>query len=189
MAIGVPGEIRAYEYAHKHFGGKLPWKALFEPTIKLCRDGFIISPSQAAAIRQSERFIRNDPGLKLVHQSSFVSCFYYEFICSETFVKNDGSGKLYDVGDMIKRPKLATTLEIIANESADAFYNGSLSDLIVEEISERGGIITRKDLLDYDLDVREAIKIELNDSFVAYTTHAPSSGPILAFMLNILQGM
>ena len=101
---------------------------------------------------------------------------------------NNETGQLYGAGDKITRLKLADTLQTIADEGADAFYNGSLSQSIVDEIQANGGIITRQDLLDYDLDVREAIRIDMNDSFVAYTTHAPSSGPILAFILNILQG-
>ena len=103
-------------------------------------------------------------------------------------MKNNQTEELYDVGDVITRPKLADTLETIAREGADAFYNGSLSQSIVDEINARGGNMKLQDLIDFDLDVREAIQIELNNSFVAFTTHAPSSGPILAFILNILQG-
>jgi gamma-glutamyltranspeptidase / glutathione hydrolase / leukotriene-C4 hydrolase len=86
------------------------------------------------------------------------------------------------------RPKLARTLRIIADEGVDAFYNGTLTDQIVDEIQIRGGIITKQDLADYQVDLREAVQIDLNGSLTAFTTHAPSSGPILAFIFNLMQG-
>jgi len=96
---------------------------------------------------------------------------------------------LYAANDIMKRPKYAATLEIIAQQGADAFYTGTLADKIVKEIQDRGGIITKQDLANYQADFREALSVKLNDSLTAFTTQAPSSGPILIFILNILRGI
>ncbi|CAF3773833.1 unnamed protein product, partial [Rotaria sordida] len=170
LAIGVPGELRAYKKAYDEFGGGVLWKELFQPTIQLCREGFHVSEAQAKAIKQTTRVILDDPAMR------------------ELFIKNPDTNELYVAGDLMKRPKLARTLEIIAEQGVDAFYTGELSDKIVKEIRARGGIITKQDLVDYDIDFQEALSIDLNSSITAYTTHAPTSGPILTFILNILQG-
>ena len=66
LAIAVPGELRAYKKAYQEFGGGVKWSALFEPTIRLCEEGYIITPPQAEAIRQSANFIFADPTLRFV---------------------------------------------------------------------------------------------------------------------------
>ena len=48
--IGVPGELKAYRLAHNLYG-HLPWKSLFEPTIKMIREGFPLSPATARALK------------------------------------------------------------------------------------------------------------------------------------------
>jgi gamma-glutamyltranspeptidase len=106
----------------------------------------------------------------------------------ELFI-NKATNKLYAAGDIMKRPKLAATLKIIAEKGANAFYTGELADKIVKEIQDRGGIITKQDLADYQVDFHEALNVSLNDSLTAFTTQAPSSGPILTFILNILRGI
>lgn len=64
LAIAVPGELRAYQLAYKTFGGGVSWKELFEPTINLSRNGYVISVSQGAAIAQSRSDILKDPTLR-----------------------------------------------------------------------------------------------------------------------------
>lgn len=191
LAIAVPGEVRAYERAYNQSGGGVPWRDLFQPTIDLCRNGYVISPSQGEAIRQSKDFILADPTLKF--EFTFIenieSIFEIFFFSRAFFVKNNQTNELYTTNDIMKRPQYADTLQKIADHGADAFYTGELADTIVKEIQDHGGIITKQDLAEYQVDFQEALNVSLNESLTAFTTHAPSSGPILMFILNILRGM
>ena len=48
-SVGVPGSIRMVALAHREHG-KLAWKRLFDPAIRLARDGFAVTPRLYAVL-------------------------------------------------------------------------------------------------------------------------------------------
>ncbi|XP_072443092.1 glutathione hydrolase 1 proenzyme-like [Chiloscyllium punctatum] len=169
LAIAVPGEIRGYQLAHQRHG-RLPWKQLFEPSIKLAKEGFPIHRALADAIEERKEDIEKDQSL----------C---EIFCNS-------NGKVLQENEIIKFPRLAATYQILADEGADTFYNGSLSQQIVTDIRNAGGIITLEDLKEYKAHYalsEDMVNISIGDHTL-FVPNAPSSGLVLGLILNILKG-
>jgi gamma-glutamyltranspeptidase len=89
-------------------------------------------------------------------------------------------------GDTIRRTALARTLARVAAEGPDAFYRGPIADALLAKIRATGGIMTQADLDAYEVKVAPALKGTYRGRTV-YTTHAPTSGPVLLHMLNLVE--
>lgn len=103
---------------------------------------------------------------------------------------NPQTGDVYREGDTLHNPQLAETLKIIAREGADAIYSstGSLGHALVNEIQAHGGIVTMDDLRVYQPKFAPSVSAKLFQGDTLHTTPIPSSGCVLAFILNILEG-
>lgn len=134
-----------------------------------CNNGFELPPSQAKFLKYCESKILNSKPLR------------------ETFV-NTINNEIYSAKSIIKRPKLAKTLEIIAREGESAFYNGSLTDTIVDEIQSAGGLITKNDLMSYECLVKEPVTYKLRNNILLNSAPPPSCGLLLNFILALLDG-
>ncbi|KAL1281524.1 hypothetical protein QQF64_000327, partial [Cirrhinus molitorella] len=166
LLIAVPGELRGYELAHKRHG-KLKWSELFEPSIKLAREGFNIGKALAKAIKENGHIILKNTALCKVFCSS--------------------NNSLLKENDIISFPNLAETYKKIAAEGPDVFYDGSLTPSIMNVINAAGGNITREDLKNYKPVLNDSV---LNFTLLDYTVYvpdAPFGGPVLALILNILK--
>ncbi|XP_041069164.1 glutathione hydrolase 1 proenzyme-like [Carcharodon carcharias] len=166
-SIAVPGEIRGYALAHQQHG-RLPWKQLFEPSIKLARKGFPVGKSLAVALETN----------KVQIEASASLC--------DVFCKKN-SKQILSENDLIYFPKLADTLQMIADKGPNAFYDGPIAEDIVHYVSQSGGLISRDDLKQFKASQETPINVTL-DEYTMYVPGAPSGGPVLALILKILEG-
>ncbi|XP_009461959.1 PREDICTED: gamma-glutamyltransferase 5 [Nipponia nippon] len=162
--IAVPGELRGYEEAHKRYG-RLPWKALFEPTIKLLSEPLVISPVMAK-IMHHPKF--SSPGKKLC-----------PLICDgQRFLKH---------GETFRWPALQETLRTVAENGATAFYEGQIGKALVEDIRKAESTISLEDLRAYKAEVSPALNITLNNRTTLFSPGPPMGGAVLMFILKVLE--
>src|SRR5207245_2840233 len=72
---------------------------------------------------------------------------------------------------------LARTLQLIADSGPQVFYQGSIAELIVQEMARGGGLITRDDLARYQTKWRDPIGITYRGHTI-YTMPPPSGGGV-----------
>jgi len=132
-SIATPGELHGFWTVFTRFGsGKVAWKDLFQPAIKLAREGFPVSSNLALVLADRESDIMADEYMK-------------------TAFTDPRTGRVYEEGDMLKRQQLADTLEELANatDPVQLFYQGGMAQTIAAEFKERGGYVTIEDLANY----------------------------------------
>ncbi len=164
-AIGVPGSVAGLAYAQKKYG-KLTLAQVMAPAIRLAREGFALSYEDAQDLR--------NPKYHLV-----------EFAESRRIFQRDG--QYYEQGEILKQPELAQTLQRIAN-NPDDFYHGEMARQLAAFVHKGGGLITAKDLADYEVKEREPVHGTYRGMDI-YSAPPPSSGGVaLLEILNILEG-
>ncbi|XP_008291967.1 gamma-glutamyltransferase 5-like [Stegastes partitus] len=164
--IGVPGELRGYEELHKQYG-KLPWAKLFEPTIRLAREGFPVPAFLGRALSFD---------MVKAHVEKSALC---EIFCNK-------NKTVLSAGDVLKFPQLAETMETIAKQGAQAFYTGKIGHDLIQDIKAAGGTLTMEDLKSFQVKVSDAWVVPLGDAQM-YIPPPPSGGPLLAFILRIMK--
>ena len=95
-------------------------------------------------------------------------------------------GRLLKAGDTIHRTNLSRTLQTIAKEGPGAFYKGPIADAIIDKVRRTGGILSHEDLENYQVQVQNALEGSYRGRKI-YTPHAPTSGPVLIHMLNLME--
>lgn len=138
LSVGVPGLVRLMEEAHRRHG-RLPWRALFEPALRLAEQGFAVSPRLSAllAAETPERF------------SPAARRHFFP----------DGRKPL-GTGHLLRDPDYAATLRSLAGQGAEALHSGRIAAAIVAAVAAAQptpGDLTAADLARYRTIEREPV--------------------------------
>lgn len=162
-SIGVPGSVAGMVYAEQKFG-KLTLKQVMAPAIRLAREGYALSWSEARDLHDK---------------------YLSQFAESRRVFQRDGND--YQPGEIFRQPDLARTLERIAAQPDD-FYHGRLAQELAAAMQKGGGLITADDLAHYEVKEREPIRGTYRGYEVISAPPPSSGGTVLIESLNILEG-
>ena len=137
QSVGVPGVTAGMCRAHEMFGS-LPLERVLEPAVHYAREGFEADPTTCLMIA---RFMPN-----LVRYGEAGSTFLSD-------------GYPPPPGARVVQRDLADTLERIGREGKDALYRGEIAAAIDEEMNRNGGVLSAKDLAEYEAQVLEPVRV------------------------------
>ncbi|XP_025955917.2 glutathione hydrolase 7 isoform X1 [Dromaius novaehollandiae] len=164
LLVGVPGMIQGMHQAHQLYG-RLPWSELLGLVAGVAQDGFNVTHDLAKAVSE----------LKDLNYSDKFR---------ETFLP-DGQPLL--PGMFVRRLDLAAILELVGAEGASAFYSGNLTQEIISEVQNYGGVLMEEDFSNYSVMVENPVHTIYRGHLV-FSPPPPHAGPALITALNILEG-
>jgi len=165
-AAGVPGTVAGLALALERHG-TLSLKEALAPAIRLARDGFVVPHRFTEGLEQARDRLQRWPATR------------------DTFYKEDGSAP--QPGETFRQPELAATLQRIADQGIEGFYQGETARLIVEEMQRGEGLITLEDLASYQPAVRQPVQGNYRGYDIFSMSPPSSGGTHIVQILNILE--
>jgi len=166
LAIGVPGTVAGLHLAWKE-RGKLPWKRLVGPAIRLAEEGFPVSETLSASLKK------------------FLPKFTH---CPATMAAFTKAGTPFEPGERLRQPDLAKSLRRISKQGPAGFYRGETARLLLAEMKRGGGLIKAPDLRAYRAERREPVRGNYRGVDIIAMPPPSSGGIALIEMLNVLEG-
>ncbi len=163
-AITVPGAAAGWhDLLARH--GRMTLADVLTSAIYYASEGYPVHPVFGAGWKASENFLRNSPN-------------------TEDYLPG---GHAPEVGQFVKLPGLARTLQAVAEGGPEAFYTGPIADSIVATVQEQGGLMTHDDLKNHTSTWGDPIGTDYRG--VVVYEHPPNGQGLAALMaLNIAEG-
>jgi gamma-glutamyltranspeptidase / glutathione hydrolase len=133
--------------------------------VVLARDGWTLDEVHAVDLRSAS---------KRMSEAGFD-------MSAAIFHKPDGSP--YQAGDVWRQPELAATLQRIAEQGRDGFYEGPFAVYMAEQVQALGGIWTAGDLADYQAIEREPLSFDYRGHEIIAMPPPSAGGVVLRQIL------
>jgi gamma-glutamyltranspeptidase/glutathione hydrolase len=165
-AVTVPGAVRGWEDLLKRHGRMTLGETLAD-AIYYAREGFPVSPVVGAswASPASETLLRQRP-----YAQDYLP-----------------GGRVPAVGQRVRLPDLARTLQAIADGGANAFYTGEIAASIVDTLQEYGGVMILEDLKGHRSTWHTPIETDYR-GITVYECPPNGQGLVALQALNIAEG-
>ncbi|MHB8911659.1 MAG: gamma-glutamyltransferase [Lysobacter sp.] len=165
-SAGIPGLPAALVHLAQQYG-RLPLKTSLAPAIRIAREGFPIYARLEKGYATRRAVMERYRGTRAV----FLA---------------DGTPPT--VGETLKQPDLARTLELLAEKGHAGFYRGEVAKKLLAAVREESGQWRADELAGYQIREREPIRLKYRNWQIT-TAPPPSSGGVaLAQILQILEG-
>ncbi len=163
LAAGVPGTIAGLAAAHQKYG-KLPWRTVVAPAIKLARDGFTVSEIYTEQAKSKQKLLANNSAARAI------------------FTRD---GRPLQPGEKLIQRDLARTLLAVARNPQN-FYTGTIASAIDRDMRQNKGLITLADLKAYKPKWREPLCGKFRQYDVCSMPPPSSGGVHLLQILNTI---
>ncbi len=170
IPVTIPGTPAGWVALSEKFGN-LPLEDVLAPAINYARNGYPISPTLGYHWQNAFN----------IYHKHFKGEVFKPWL--DTFTNNGNPPK---IGDIWKSEGHATTLELIAKTKGKAFYNGTLTEKIIEYSNIHNGFLSYDDFKSYKPTWVDPISV----NYKGYTVSEipPNGQGIIALMaLNMLK--
>ena len=158
-AAGIPGQAAAFDHLANQYG-KLPLTASLKAAIHQAQHGFPVDNHYQKLMRYRHRAIQRYPE------------------SARLFLDNH---RIPETGFTIHQTDLAKTLNALATQGKDGFYQGDVAQKMVASVQKNGGDWTLDDLKQYRVVERQPIRINIgsgDQQQELISAPPPSSGGI-----------
>ncbi|NUO02260.1 MAG: gamma-glutamyltransferase [Saprospiraceae bacterium] len=163
LAAGTPGTVAGLIAAHQKYG-KLDFKKLLAPAIRLAEAGFPVSGAEADRL------------------NSFQSAFRKFNTPPNPFLREN-----WKAGDILVQKELARTLRLIQDKGKSGFYSGETAREIVAEMQSGGGMVTLDDLKKYEAKWRKPLTGRYKEYKIISMPPSSSGGVALLQLLEMVE--
>ncbi len=165
LPVSVPGAVDGWFQLHGRYG-RLDMKEILVPAIRYAREGFPVSEVIAYYLQSSKARLSQYPGF------------------AETYMPD---GDMPKKGEMFRNPRLANTLEAIAEKGRDEFYRGDIARRIDAYMAEQGGLLTYDDLAAHESEWVTPVSTNYR-GWDVYELPPNGQGIAALQILNVLEG-